>query len=153
MTFHTTLLGALGPLGRVGPVSRAQSRANGSRYKTLRAALCFATLAQTPPLRVPAGDRGSALVERYSGLEPSVHCSQQRRFAMMSRAVIASVVSLGALSAATGVAQAAPAPGAAPKPAVAAQSLIAPVHYRCVVRRCGPYRCVWINRCRRPWWW
>jgi hypothetical protein len=72
---------------------------------------------------------------------------------MMSRAVIASVVSLGALGAATGVANAAPPPSAALAPAAGAQSLIAPVHYRCVVRRCGPYRCVWINRCRRPYWW
>jgi hypothetical protein len=80
---------------------------------------------------------------------------------MTSRAVIASVVSLGALSAATGVghtaATAAPLPasppGAALVPAAGAQSLIEPVHYRCVVRRCGPYRCVWVNRCRRPYWW
>jgi hypothetical protein len=74
---------------------------------------------------------------------------------MMSRAVIATVVSLGALGAATGVAQAAaaPPPGASLKPVAGAQSLLQPVHYRCVVRRCGPYRCVWINRCRRPYWW
>jgi hypothetical protein len=76
---------------------------------------------------------------------------------MMSRAVIASVVSLGALGAATGVApataMAAPSPSAAIVPAPGAQSLIEPVHYRCWVRRCGPYRCVWINRCRRPYWW
>ena len=68
-----------------------------------------------------------------------------------SRAMIASALSLGALSAAAGVVQAAPAPGAALKGQAAAQTLTAPVHYRCVVRRCGPYRCVWVNRCRR-WW-
>lgn len=79
---------------------------------------------------------------------------------MTSRAVIASVVSLGALGAATGVAHstamaapAAPPPSAASKTAAGVQSLIEPVHYRCWVRRCGPYRCVWINRCRRPYWW
>ncbi len=76
---------------------------------------------------------------------------------MTSRAVIATVVSLGALGAVTGVAQAtplaAPPPSAAFVPAAGAQSLIAPVHYRCWVKRCGPYRCVWINRCRRPYWW
>jgi hypothetical protein len=66
---------------------------------------------------------------------------------MNSRAMIASALILGSV---TGAAEAAPAPAGALKPD--AQSLIAPVHYRCVVRRCGPYRCVWVNRCRR-WWW
>ena len=69
-----------------------------------------------------------------------------------SRAVVAGVLSLGAFGAATGVAHAASAPAAALKARVSAQSLIDPVHYRCVVRRCGPYRCAWINRCRRPYW-
>ncbi len=53
---------------------------------------------------------------------------------MTSRAVIASVVSLGALGAATGVAYAAPPPSAAHVPVARAQTLIAPVHYRCWVR-------------------
>ncbi len=70
-----------------------------------------------------------------------------------SRALIAGVVGLGALCAATGVTQAATAPVTGLKTAVPAQTLIEPVYYRCLVRRCGPYRCVWINRCRRPWWW
>ena len=72
-----------------------------------------------------------------------------------SRAMTASVLALGALGAATGMAQAASAtaPVAALKLAAPAQTLTAPVHYRCVVRRCGPYRCVWVNRCRRPYWW
>jgi hypothetical protein len=77
-----------------------------------------------------------------------------------SRAVTASVLALGALGAATGVAHstahaasmAATAPVAALKVAAPARTLVAPVHYRCVVRRCGPYRCIWVNRCRRPWW-
>jgi hypothetical protein len=68
-----------------------------------------------------------------------------------SRAVVAGVLSLGAFGAATGVAHAA-SPPAALKARVSAQGLIDPVHYRCWVRRCGPYRCVWINRCRRYWW-
>jgi len=62
-------------------------------------------------------------------------------------------MSLGMLSAATGVALAAPAPGkSAFSSAQPAQSLIEPVYYGCWVRRCGPYRCVWVNRCRRYWW-
>ena len=69
-----------------------------------------------------------------------------------SRAILAGIVTLGVLGAAAGVAQAAPVPGAALKVLSPAQTLAEPVHYRCVVRRCGPYRCVWINRCRR-WWW
>jgi hypothetical protein len=69
-----------------------------------------------------------------------------------SRAMTASVLSLGAFGALTAVAHAASPPVAALKVAVPAQTLVAPVHYRCVVRRCGPYRCVWVNRCRRPWW-
>ncbi len=72
---------------------------------------------------------------------------------MISRAMTARVLSLGVLGVATGVVQAAPAPGAALKANATAEILIAPVHYRCVVRRCGPYRCVWVNRCARPWWW
>jgi hypothetical protein len=63
-----------------------------------------------------------------------------------SHAVIAGALVLGCLA---GSAEAAPAAALEPE----AQSLITPVHYRCVVRRCGPYRCVWVNRCRRPWWW
>jgi hypothetical protein len=74
-----------------------------------------------------------------------------------SRAVVASLMSLvltlGALGAATGVAHAAPAASAGLNVGAPAETLITPVHYRCVVRVCGPYRCVWVNRCRRPWWW
>ena len=74
-----------------------------------------------------------------------------------SRALFATVLSLGTFGAATGVgystAMAAPAPAGALKAATPAATVVAPVYYRCVVRRCGPYRCVWINRCRRPWWW
>jgi len=66
-----------------------------------------------------------------------------------SRTVIAGVLTLGVLGAATGVAHAAPAPGAALKVLSPAQSLATPVHYRCIVRRCGPFRCYWVNRCRR----
>lgn len=74
---------------------------------------------------------------------------------MKSRTVIACVLSLGALGAASGVAEAATAPVAALRAQGSAQSLIEPVHYRCVVRRCGPYRCLWVNRCRPgyPYWW
>lgn len=75
-----------------------------------------------------------------------------------SRAIVAGILSLGALGAVSGVVLAAPAPAAAASATAAlatapAQSLVESVHYRCVVRRCGPYRCVWINRCRRPYWW
>jgi hypothetical protein len=64
---------------------------------------------------------------------------------MMSRAMIASALMLGT---AAGAANAAPTPGGREAPPV-----VAPVYYRCVVPVCGPYRCVWVNRCRRPWWW
>jgi hypothetical protein len=67
----------------------------------------------------------------------------------ISRAVIAGALILGSLA---GGAHAAAAP-AALKLQSAAQSRIEPVHYRCVVRRCGPYRCFWVNRCRGRWWW
>ena len=67
----------------------------------------------------------------------------------ISRAMIAGAAILGALA---GGAHAAPAP-AALKLQSAAQSQFEPVHYRCVVRRCGPYRCFWVNRCRRPYRW
>lgn len=60
-------------------------------------------------------------------------------------AVIAGSLVLAALS---GAPEAAAAAVTIVKPQAAAQSLLTPVHYRCVVRRCGPYRCVWINRCR-----
>lgn len=70
-----------------------------------------------------------------------------------SRILTASFLSLGALGVTSGLALAAPAPATgAIASTPAAQSLIEPVHYRCVVRRCGPYRCVWVNRCRRYWW-
>ncbi len=64
-----------------------------------------------------------------------------------SRAMLAGLLALGVLP---GTASAAPAPGNALLAKPSAQTLIAPVHYRyrCWVRRCGPYRCVWINRCR-----
>jgi hypothetical protein len=52
----------------------------------------------------------------------------------ISRAMIAGALVLGALA---GGAQAAPAP-AAFKLLSATQTQIEPVHYRCVVRRCGP---------------
>jgi hypothetical protein len=68
---------------------------------------------------------------------------------MMSRATIASALILGSL---TSVAAAAPAPAGALRAPPAAAATIAPVYYRCVVPVCGPYRCVWVNRCRRPWW-
>ncbi len=74
-----------------------------------------------------------------------------------SRAVVAGLLSLvltlGALGAATGVAQAASTPGVALKAGSTAETLVTPVYYRCIVRVCGPYRCVWVNRCRRPWRW
>jgi hypothetical protein len=66
----------------------------------------------------------------------------------ISRAVIAGALVLGSLATA---AHAAPAP-AALKLLGLTQTQIEPVHYRCVVRRCGPYRCWWVNRCRRRWW-
>jgi len=70
-----------------------------------------------------------------------------------SRILTASFLSLGVLSAASGLALAAPVPAKSViASAPSAQSLIEPVHYRCWVRRCGPYRCVWVNRCRRYWW-
>lgn len=68
-----------------------------------------------------------------------------------SRALVAGILCLG-IAVATAVAvQAAPLvpAAAAVKGSASAQTLADPVHYRCVVRRCGPYRCVWINRCRR----
>jgi hypothetical protein len=68
---------------------------------------------------------------------------------MLSRAMIASAVMLGSM---VGSAEPAPAPAGA-LDAKSAPSVIAPVLYRCVVPVCGPYRSVWVNRCRRPWWW
>ena len=68
---------------------------------------------------------------------------------MLSRAMIAGAVVLGSMA---GSVEAAPAPAGALN-AKSAPLVIAPVFYRCIVPVCGPYRCVWVNRCRRPWWW
>ncbi|HUJ36261.1 MAG TPA: hypothetical protein VLW88_01120 [Hyphomicrobium sp.] len=68
---------------------------------------------------------------------------------MLSRAMIASAVAFGSMA---GSAEAAPAPADALN-AKSVPSVIAPVFYRCIVPVCGHYRCVWVNRCRRPWWW
>jgi hypothetical protein len=64
---------------------------------------------------------------------------------------LAGVVSLAVVAVAATAAQAAPAGSAAAalKGMGLTQSLADPVHYRCIVRRCGPYRCFWVNRCRR----
>ena len=67
---------------------------------------------------------------------------------MLSRAMIAGAVVLGSMA---GSVEAAPAPAGALN-AKSAPPVIAPVFYRCIVPVCGPYRCVWVNRCRRPWW-
>jgi hypothetical protein len=69
---------------------------------------------------------------------------------MMSRAMIASALMFGT---AAGAADAAPAPAGALATQREAPAAVAPVYYRCVIPVCGPYRCVWVNRCRRPWWW
>ena len=57
-----------------------------------------------------------------------------------SRSLVAGILSIGLLAAMTAAVQAAPAvPGAsALKGLASAQTLADPVHYRCVVRRCGP---------------
>lgn len=67
---------------------------------------------------------------------------------MLSRAMIAGAVAFGSMA---GSVEAAPAPAGALN-AKSAPSVMAPVFYRCIVPVCGPYRCVWVNRCRRPWW-
>jgi hypothetical protein len=68
-----------------------------------------------------------------------------------SRALLAGIVALGVGGLAVTAAHAAPAaPGvAAVKSMTLTQSFAEPVRYRCVVRRCGPFRCFWVNRCRR----
>jgi hypothetical protein len=66
---------------------------------------------------------------------------------VMSLGMVAGLAGLAFLS---GSAAAAPAPVTALTAKATNQTLIEPVHYRyrCWVKRCGPYRCFWFNRCR-----